>query len=52
MTKKELRASLMDHQLSFLLHGGIIEQIAPKKIKEDRSDRGNPKRVFSNMINT
>ena len=49
MTKKELRASLMDHQLSFLLHGGTVEQIAPKKIKEDRSVRGKSKRVFSNV---
>ena len=49
MTKKELRESLINHQLTFLLHGGTIEQIESKKVKVDRSVHGKQKRVFSNV---
>jgi len=46
MTKKELRESLMDHQLAFLLHGGQVERIPAKKLKENRVVTGKQKRVF------
>lgn len=49
MTKKELRSSLMDHQLAFLLHGGQITKVEPKKIKEVHLVRGKSKRVYSSI---